>query len=77
MSLRWAIQRMRSEFEELPGLKITAPEAAERWDLDLVDEAQIVLDTFVELRFLERSREGAYARRSAGAVPLEHGHHHS
>jgi len=70
--LQWTIQRMRGEFEELPGLTVTVPEAVDRWGHD-TDELQIVLDTLVDVRFLERSLDGAYARRRPIGEPAHIG----
>jgi hypothetical protein len=64
---------MRSEFEELPGLRTTPSETMERWDFDSVDEEQIVLDAFVDIGFLERSSEGGYARHLLSAAPAPSG----
>jgi len=73
MLLQSTVMLIRAEFAELPALCVTVREAARRWDLD-DEDAQIVLDTFVQHRLLERSRAGTYSKpaatRATGARPL-------
>ncbi len=55
------LQRAKSEFLEMPGLRLTIRQAARLWALDARD-CERLLDTLVEARFLSRARDGAYVR---------------
>lgn len=52
-----AVRRVQSDFLEMPGLKLTLPQAARLWAYDAVFCGE-VLATLVETRFLVRSRDG-------------------
>ena len=56
--------RARGEYLEMPGLRLTVPQAARLWALDPVMSAQ-VLDDLARTGFLVRARDGAYLRPSA------------
>lgn len=56
-----AILRARAEFLEMPGLQLTAAQAARLWNLD-VEFCDAVLTALVEARFLFRTRSLTYAR---------------
>jgi hypothetical protein len=58
------LERVRSEFLEMPGLRLTSKQAARLWALDR-KTSERVLDGLVDLGFLGRSRDGAYLRASA------------
>lgn len=51
-----AVSRIRSDYLELPGLRLTAPQAARLWSLER-DLASDLLEELVERKFLERSGE--------------------
>ena len=53
---------IRSTFRKVPDLRVTLTEAADLWALDQM-KLEIILETFVEVGFLCRSPDGAYARR--------------
>lgn len=72
MSIQRTVQQMRSEFDTLPGLCLSVPEAVERWGIDSVD-LEVILDTMVDVRLLERSHDGTYARRRSTVVTREMG----
>ena len=55
------LQIIRGEFQELPHLRLTAAEAAQRWDLD-ANTLGVILDAFVDARFLNCSVDGVYSR---------------
>lgn len=55
--------RVRAEYLEMPGLQLTAAQAARLWTVD-VAVSNAVLATLVEARFLVRTRKEAFARRS-------------
>ena len=58
------LQRIRSEFLEMPGLRLTPAQAARLWALDR-QTSQQVLDGLTLTGFLLRNRDGAYLRASA------------
>jgi len=53
------VQRIREEFEEAPGLKVTVREAARFWGLDEETCGQ-VLARLLDVGFLARSGDGRY-----------------
>jgi two-component system, cell cycle response regulator DivK len=55
------VRRIRAEFEEMPGLKLTLDQARRLWTLD-VTMCRIVLAKLVEEGFLVEGRDGAYRR---------------
>jgi hypothetical protein len=59
------LDRVRAEFIEMPGLRLTVKQAQRMWSLD----EQICLELFEALAeegFLEQRRQGAYARVTSG-----------
>ena len=61
------VDRIRSEFEALPGLRLTLPQAQRLWGLDLQTCTEI-LTHLVESRFLARTRDGSFVRADADQV---------
>jgi hypothetical protein len=57
------LQVIRGEFSEDPELAVTAEQARQRWPLPPTSLVAI-LDAFVDVRFLRRLPDGAYARRA-------------
>lgn len=57
------LQRVRSEFLEMPGLRLTPAQAARLWALDR-STSERILDGLTAAGFLLRNREGAYLRAS-------------
>jgi hypothetical protein len=55
------VERVRSEFLEMPGLRLTMPQAARLWGLDL-PSCEAVVDALVRREFLQRTASGAVAR---------------
>ena len=55
--------RVRSEFLEMPGLRLTVAQAARLWALDGPTSA-CVLERLAAAGFLWRGRDGAYLRAS-------------
>jgi hypothetical protein len=55
------LARVRSEYEEMPGLRLTAPQAQRLWCLDR-HTCESVLSQLVEAKFLKRSTAGHYLR---------------
>lgn len=64
------LQRVYSEFLEMPGLRLTSRQAQRLWGLDEPACLQI-MEFLVDARFLCRVGKGEYARLTAGepAVP--------
>lgn len=60
--LRELTRRIRAEYNEMPGLRLTEPQARRIWNLDAM-RCQGVLRTLVENEFLRRTPEGAFVRR--------------
>jgi hypothetical protein len=58
-----AIRRVRGEYNEMPGLRLTVTQAQRLWGLDRAVR-DTVLSALVDVKFLRRSRDGAYVRRS-------------
>lgn len=56
-------ERVRGEFLEMPGLRLTPAQASRLWAMDAGTSRQ-VLDGLAEVGFLARTREGAYLRAS-------------
>jgi hypothetical protein len=57
------LQRVQGEFREMPGLRLTPAQACRLWDLDAIS-SQALLDALVDARFLFRTPEGAFIRRT-------------
>lgn len=55
------LYRVRSEFLEMPGLRLTPAQAARLWALDR-QTSERILDGLTMAGFLFRNREGAYLR---------------
>src|SRR6185503_5947057 len=51
MDLHRLVHRVRSEFNEMPGLQLTLPQAARLWGLDH-EASRLVIDALVERSFL-------------------------
>lgn len=58
------LARVRCEFLEMPGLRLTPAQAARLWDVD-VETARALLAALADTRFLAQYRDGSYARWSA------------
>jgi hypothetical protein len=57
------VERVRSEFLEMPGLRLTAAQAARLWGLDSARYEEVV-EVLVRREFLQRTASGAVARAS-------------
>ena len=51
------IRRVKREFAEMPGLRLTMPQAMRLWGLDR-DECQRVINSLVNTAFLQRNARG-------------------
>ena len=59
------VHRVRAEFLEMPGLRLTVTQAKRLWAVDAV-LCQAILEALVNLKFLSRHRDGSYSRLSDG-----------
>jgi hypothetical protein len=57
------LYRVRGEFLEMPGLRLTPAQAARLWAVDRRTSTRL-LDRLAATGFLLRTREGAYVRAS-------------
>jgi hypothetical protein len=55
------LDRVRAEFLEMPGLRLTPEQAARLWSLE-PSVCQFVIDALVGARFLQRTSRGAVMR---------------
>lgn len=60
--LQW---RVRGEYLEMPGLRLSLEQAARMWAVDR-ESCGTVLDALVSARFLQRDQDGRYSRRNSG-----------
>jgi hypothetical protein len=56
-------RRIRGEYMEMPGLRLTVTQAQRLWGLDRA-ACDTVLGALVNVEFLIRNRDGAFVRRS-------------
>ena len=56
-----ALRRVRGEFLEMPGLRLTEAQARRLWGLDEAS-CSILLQALVDTHFLFRTRDGAFMR---------------
>lgn len=55
------LRRVRGEFLEMPGLRLTEVQARRLWNLD-AESCHALLKQLVDSRFLFRTRDGAFMR---------------
>jgi hypothetical protein len=55
------LRRVQCEFLEMPGLRLTEPQARRLWGLDAVS-CDALLGALVEAQFLFKTRDGAFMR---------------
>jgi hypothetical protein len=53
--------RVRSEFVEMPGLRLTSAQAQRLWDLSR-EECEAILSALIEEKILKRTKDGAFMR---------------
>lgn len=58
------VRRIRGEFLEMPGLRLTAQQARRLWRLD-ESACNAVLGALVDAQFLARTRDGAFVRQDS------------
>lgn len=56
------VSRVRGEFLEMPGLRLTSEQARRLWRLDATS-CDAVLDALVNSHFLAKTRDGAFIRQ--------------
>src|SRR5262245_49598842 len=56
-----ALRRVRGEYTEMPGLRLTSAQAQRLWGLDRAS-CDALLGALVEAKFLFRTRDGAFVR---------------
>jgi hypothetical protein len=61
------LRRIRAEYLEMPGLRLTRAQAGRLWGLD-GPTCDAVLDRLTKDRFLQRCADGTYARLTDGAL---------
>ena len=61
MDLQALVERARNEFMEMPGLRLTVPQAARLWGLD-TPACQRVISALVGTDFLRWTRDGCVVR---------------
>ena len=61
--------RIRGEYLEMPGLRLTARQAQRLWHLDRA-RCEVLLNALADARFLWRTADGAFIRRD-GNSPVE------
>jgi len=59
------VHLVRSEYLEIPGLHLTHPQVQRLWSLDAAT-CDAVVDVLLGVRFLRRTRAGAYVRDESG-----------
>lgn len=59
------LKRVRGEYREMPGMRLTLDQAMRLWMLDR-NTCSGVLDSLVAARFLELDRSGRYKRNGGG-----------
>jgi hypothetical protein len=63
------LRRVQCEFLEMPGLRLTEPQARRLWGLDAAS-CDALLSALVDAKFLFRTRDGSFMRVEH-AVPLK------
>jgi hypothetical protein len=60
------VRRIRGEFLEMPGLRLTSQDARRLWRLDET-ACDAVLGALVDARFLAKTRDGAFVRHDGNS----------
>jgi hypothetical protein len=55
-----ALRRVRGEYLEMPGLRLTPAQAQRLWGLD-PESCQVLLGALVDAKFLYKTRDGAFS----------------
>lgn len=65
VSVTDALGRVKSEYLEMPGLRLTPQQAQRLWGLDR-EMCHALLGALVDAQFLNRTRDGAFVRAGSG-----------
>jgi hypothetical protein len=68
MPYKAVIERIRAEFLEMPGLRLTAAQVRRLCGID-VTTCEAVLGALVDANFLRKCTDGTYARPSEASSP--------
>jgi hypothetical protein len=63
------LTRVEGEYHEMPGLRLTIPQAQRLWGLQRLD-CEALMGSLVETGFLVRTRDGAFVRRDVNSPAL-------
>lgn len=66
LGIQDVVRRVRGEFLEMPGLRLTPQQARRLWRLDET-ACEAVLGALVKARFLARTRDGAFIRHDGNS----------
>ena len=61
MAVTTALRRVKGEYMEMPGLRLTPAQAQRLWGLDR-ESCQALLGALVDAKFLCQTRDGAFRR---------------
>ncbi len=61
------LRRVRGEYIEMPGLRLTTAQAQRLWGLDRAS-CDALLGALVDAKFLSRTRDGAFVRSESVRV---------
>ena len=64
-----ALRRAKAEFLEMPGLRLSEPQARRLWGLD-AEQCAALLGALVDAKFLVRTREGAFMKTENAALSV-------
>jgi hypothetical protein len=67
LGIQEVVRRIRGEFLEMPGLRLTPEQARKLWRLDET-ACLAVLGALVDARFLSKTRDGAFVRDDSSSV---------
>lgn len=59
MAAEALVRRVRGEYREMPGLRLTIAQACRLWQVDRAT-CERILGELVQERFLQQTRDGAY-----------------
>jgi hypothetical protein len=62
------LRRVQGEYMEMPGLRLTLPQAQRLWGLDST-ACDALLGALVDAKFLFRTRDGAFVRSDQVRTP--------
>lgn len=66
VGIQEVVRRIRGEFLEMPGLRLTSDQARRLWRLDETS-CVAILGALVDARFLSKTRDGAFVRDHSSA----------